>query len=361
MIEFANLKYVPYVGVAALLVTALFAAYLFWKRSAVRRLVPNPKVRARVLAGSIRLSRLKNSLVFISIIFFVIVVLRPRWGEQLREASSEGVDLLVALDVSTSMLARDISPSRLDRAKDAVRILASSLQGDRVGLVLFAGEAFLQCPLTGDIEAFNMFLNAASPASVGIQGTDIGAAIDIAYRVFNRRRMTSRNFVIITDGEDHQGKVNAAIEKFKDLDVTVHVLGVGQEGGDVIPLAADDPSGDVYQKDRSGNVVRTKLNENLLRRVAEATGGVYYDINASFSGVYRIIDRISTQERSRDGTHLVKQKKERYQIFALLLAVLLMAELLIPERKNFLSAAKADRKRGLFGAIRERWKKRAAS
>ncbi len=354
--DFANLKYLPYAGIAAILVMMLFVAYLFWKRAALLRLLPNASVRARVLAGSVGAAWLKNALIITAIILFVIVILRPRWGEELREASAEGVDLLVALDVSTSMLARDISPSRLDRAKDAVRILAGELRGDRVGLVLFAGEAFLQCPLTADMEAFNMFLNAASPASVRIQGTDIGAAIDMAYRVFNRRRMTSRNFVIITDGEDHEGKTQAAIEKFKELDVTVHVLGVGRESGEVIPLASDDPSGDVYQKDGSGNVVRTKRNDDLLRRLADATGGAYYDINSSFAGVYRIIDKISTQERTRDGVHLVKQKKERYQIFALALAIVLMAELLIAERKRHSARKVAERKTGFFAHLYGRLK-----
>ncbi len=361
MIEFANLNYLPYVGIAALLVLALFVAYLFWKRTALARLLPHPRVRARILVGSRCAARIKNTLFIISLILFVIVVLRPRWGEELREASSEGVDLLVALDVSTSMRARDISPSRLDRAKDAVRILADALRGDRVGLELFAGEAFLQCPLTADIEAFTVFLDSASPASVRVQGTDLGAAIEMAYRVFNKRRMTSRNFVIITDGEDHEGKVNAAIEKFKELDVTVHVLGVGREGGEVIPLAADDPSGDVYQKDASGNVVRTRRNDDLLRRLADTTGGAYYDINSSFAGVYRIIDKISTQVRTRSGMHLVKQKKERYQVFALALVLLLMTELFISERKLQVLRKKAEKKPGLFASVFARVKNRVVS
>jgi Ca-activated chloride channel family protein len=310
----------------------LFLGYLFWKYTALKRLIPNASVRMRMVAQYRTFSHIKHAIIIIAIALFAIAVLRPRWGDEMREASSEGVDVLVALDVSTSMLARDISPSRLDRAKDAVRILAGTLEGDRIGLVLFAGEAFLQCPLTADIEAFHMFLHAASPASVRIPGTDIGAALDIAYRVFNRRWMTSRNFILITDGEDHEGKVNAAIEKFKELDVTVHTLGIGREGGDVIPLAADDPTGDVYQKDTKGNIVRTKRNDDLLRRLAEATGEVYYDINDSFAGVYRIIDRIAAQQRSRDGTQLVKQKKERYAIFALMLTIMLMMELLLPEK-----------------------------
>lgn len=333
MIEFANIKYLPYILVVTILVLLFFIAYLFWKRSSIAQLIPNATLRQKILSTYGVLPAIKNALLIAAIFLFAFTILRPRWGEELRESSIEGVDLLVALDVSTSMNARDVAPSRLDRAKDAIRILASSLHGDRIGLVLFAGEAFLQCPLTADIEAFTMFLNSASSASVRLQGTDIGAAIDMAYRVFNRRRMTARNFVIITDGEDHEGKVTGAIEKFKDLGVTVYVIGVGYEGGEVIPLAADDPSGDVYQRDSRGNVVRTKLNQQLLRSIADATGGLYFDINNSFSGIYRIIDRMKSQVHTRDGVHLVKQKKDRYYIFALLLVILLLVELLIPEKK----------------------------
>ncbi|MCX7680125.1 MAG: VWA domain-containing protein, partial [Spirochaetes bacterium] len=354
-----SVKYFPYVLVLSLSSIALFVWYLVWKRAIVTRLVPNQMVRERIFAGNKKAVRVKNVLIILAIILFSIAVLRPRWGEELRESSIEGVDLLVALDVSNSMRARDVSPNRLERAKDAVRILASSLQGDRIGLVLFAGEAFLQCPLTADLEAFNMFLNAATPSSVRIQGTDIGAAIDMAYRVFHRRRMTARNFVIITDGEDHQGKVSDAIEKFKELGVTVHVIGVGHEGGEVILLESDDPSGDVYLKDSSGNVVRTKLNQQLLRRIAESTGGTYFDINSSFSGVYRIIDRIQSQIRSRDTVHLVKQKKEQYYVFALLLIIILIAELLIPE-KNVHRSLQVKKKFKMIGATVFRLKNQKA-
>ncbi len=258
----------------------------------------------------------------------------------MREVSSEGVDLLVALDVSRSMLARDVNPSRIERARDAIRMMADSLRGDRVGLIVFAGEAFIQCPLTGDIGAFNMFLDGSGPGVVRAQGTDIGGAFEMAYRVFNKRRHTSRNFVLITDGEDHGENVDAALAKFRDLGVTVFTVAVGSDAGEVIPLGDNDPSGEVYQKDRDGKVVRSMKNSGLLRRIAGETGGEFIDISSGFSGVYRIIDTITDAERNIYGSRIVKEKKERYQIFALLLALLLMLELILPERGAVLSNVK---------------------
>ena len=183
-----------------------------------------------------------------------------------------------------------------------------------------------------------------------IPGTNMGAAFEMAYRVFNKRRMTSRNLVIISDGEDHEGKVDAAVEKFRDLGVTVFAVAVGREGGELIPLSGDDTSGDIYQKDSSGSVVRTKKNSGLLRRVAEATGGEYIDITESFSGVYRIVDRMGREARNPYGTRIVKEKRERYQVFAFILAMLLMTELLLPERR-LAGAGKGTKK-----ARTETWK-----
>ncbi len=352
---FANQTYIVYIALAAAIIMALYAGYIFWKGMILSRLMANPSVRARLVVRDRFLSALKAGLIFLCAALFAFTALRPQWGEETREASSEGVDLLVALDVSNSMLARDVNPSRLERARDAVRLLAESLRGDRAGLVLFAGEAFIQCPLTTDMGAFAMFLDAAGPGAVRIPGTNMGAAFEMAYRVFNKRRMTSRNLVVISDGEDHEGKVEAAVEKFKDLGVTVFAVGVGREGGEVIPLSADDASGDIYQKDSSGSVVRTKKDPGILRKVARATGGEYIDITDGFSGIYRIIDTMGREARNPYGTRIVKEKKERYQIFALILAILLMTELLLPERR--LAGAGKDGKSGWRWIF---WRKKAS-
>jgi Ca-activated chloride channel family protein len=333
--SFGSLHYLAPVVAGAVAVLVAFAFYLWWKRSVMRRMASNRALRALLIKGDGRVAIAKHAMIALAIVIFAFTLLRPQWGEYPREASSEGVDLLVALDVSRSMLARDVHPSRLERAKDAVRIMAQSLRGNRMGLVLFAGDAFIQCPLTGDIGALEMFLDASDPSAIERQGTNIGAAFDMAYRVFNRRRMTSRNLVLITDGEDHEGAVDGAVRKFKDLGVAVFVAAVGRDSGELVPAGGDrGEAGEEYLRDESGGFVRTRRNDSLLRRIASETTGEYIDISESLSGVYRILSRISSQERTRFGSRVVYEKKERYGIFALVLLLLLVAEAILPERRR---------------------------
>lgn len=334
MMSFGNLQYIIYILLAAVIVLLLYGGYLFWKGRVVRRLVSDPVLRDSIVKQSKAMGRLKAALLVAAILLFAFTMLRPQWGEAMREVQNEGVDLLVALDVSRSMRARDVQPSRLERAKDAINLMADSLRGDRVGLVLFAGDAFIQCPLTGDIGAFKMFLDAADTSAVAEQGTNIGEAMEMAYRVFHKRRRTSRNFVIITDGEDHEGHVEEAAGKFRDLDVAVYAVGIGREGGDLIPLGEEEKSADIYVKDSGGNLVRTKKNTGMLKEIARATGGDYIDITNSMSGVYKILRKMSQQTQNRYGTMMVKQRTERYQIFALLLILILSAEALLPGRRR---------------------------
>ncbi len=334
MIHFGNIEYVPYIALASAIVIALYAIYLAWKGMMLRRLVKNRRMRETVIRRNVPAVIAKEVILFVSIVLAALLLLRPQWGEVTREVKNEGVDLLVALDVSRSMLAQDVRPDRLSRAKDAIRLLAGELRGDRVGLLLFAGEAFLQCPLTGDLGAFSMFLDAADSGSIRLQGTNLGAAFDAAYRVFHRRVMTSRNFVIITDGEDHEGDIDDAASRFRDLGVSVFVVAIGNEGGELIPSPPEDRSGDVYLRDSSGNFVRTRKNAGLLERIARETGGEYLDITDSLSGMNSILRRISGQERTRFGSRVITERKEQYQAFALLLALLLMAEQLLPGRRR---------------------------
>ncbi|HPB81578.1 MAG TPA: VWA domain-containing protein [Spirochaetota bacterium] len=334
MISFGNYNYIIYILLSSALVLLLYGGYLIWKRSVVRRLLSDPVLRDMMVKQSRAMERLKSVLLAAAILLFAFTMLRPQWGEAMREVQNEGVDLLVALDVSRSMRARDVQPSRLERAKDAINLMADSLRGDRVGLVLFAGDAFIQCPLTGDLGAFKMFLDAADTDAVAAQGTNIGAAMEMAYRVFHTRRRTSRNFVIITDGEDHEGRVEQSAAKFRDLDVAVYAVGIGRDGGDLIPLGADEKSADIYVKDSGGNLVRTKKNAGVLKTIARETGGDYIDITNSMSGVYKILRKMSQQTQNRYGTMMVKQRTERYQIFALLLILILSAEALLPGRRK---------------------------
>lgn len=333
MITFGNYPHIVYILLAAFLVLALFIAYLLWKRRVLFLFAGGDKGRL-ILRNSVRLIRLKESLIIVAVLLFAFTALRPQWGERVHEAKNEGVDLLVALDVSRSMLARDVKPDRLGRAKDAVRLLAESLKGDRIGLILFAGDAFLQCPLTNDMGAFMMFLNAAGPASMRLQGTDIGGALEAAARVFEKRRMTSRIFVLITDGEDHEDRVRGGLDRLKELGVSVYTAGIGGTLGETVPSGEGENSAEVYFRDSSGRLVRSRKDAGLLRRIALDTGGDYIDITDGLSGVFKILDAMAGQTKNEYGSRVIKEREERYHAFALVLAILLALEAVLPERRK---------------------------
>jgi Ca-activated chloride channel homolog len=333
MFQFGNFKYLVYIATVSGAVLALFVAYLFWKRRAIIML-RRGVAREYLIRGSETMARVRQGLVALAIVLCALVLLRPQWGEVAREVNNEGSDVLIALDVSPSMLARDVSPSRLERAKDAVRWIVESLQGDRVGLILFSGDAFLQCPLTNDYGAFMMFLDAASPDSIYLKGTDIGAALREAHRVFKTKRLTSRILVLITDGEDHEGTAAEAAAEFKEMDVSIYTAGIGRTSGEVIPATGDESATDNYYRDSSGKLVRTRKDVSSLKKIAGVTGGSYIDISDSLSGLKFILEIIGDQHKNKYGTRIIKEPREQYQIFVFILLLALAVELLLPERQK---------------------------
>ncbi len=286
-----------------------------------------------MILGNGKIRIVKNILIFLSLALFAFTALRPQWGELMRDVKNEGSDVLIMLDVSRSMLAKDVTPDRLQRSKDAIKWIAGSLKGDRIGLILFAGDAFLQCPLTNDIGAFMMFLDSASPDSVRLQGTDFGRAFNEAYRVFRKKRITSRILIIVTDGEDNEGSAMQAVSMFRELDVSVYTVGIGTESGDSVPDSSQD-SGNTYMKDASGKIVSSRKNTGLLKKLAGATGGHYIDITDSLSGLKFILEIISDQQRNDYGNRIIKERMERYQIFAGVLIFLLALEIMLPQRRK---------------------------
>ena len=317
---FGNAEYAPYIITVSFSVLAAFIFYLY----RTKRLT---SVFARsMLNVSIPLRRLKIFCIALAIPLFALAVLAPQWGEQEREIESEGSDVLIALDVSRSMNAADVGTSRLERAKNAARRIADSVSGGRIGLIVFAGEAFLLCPMTSDKGAFLMFLDSAGTDSVNLQGTDIGAVFNEASRVFSKRRENSKLLVLITDGEDHEGSAAKTLERLKELGVSVYCAGVGRDSGAPIPT---DPSG--YVTDRDGNPVRSAKNASFLKKLAADTGGSYFDISDSFSGLRTVISAIDSQDKNYYGTRIVKEPLDRFAFFVIPLIFLLTLELLLPE------------------------------
>jgi Ca-activated chloride channel family protein len=329
--SFAGLEYLPAIAVICAAVLLFFIFYMYWRRRALKFMTVNGQ---RLIIGDRKMIVIKEILIVTAILLSFTALLKPQFGEQPREVTSEGTDVLVALDVSRSMMSKDADPDRLGRAKRGIKWIAESLSGDRIGLLVFAGDAFLLCPLTNDIGAFMMFLDSAGPDSVNIQGTDIGAMLAESVKVYEKKRLTSKLLVVITDGEDHEGGVDEEIEKFRELGVSVYTAGIGRESGEFIPAGEDDSVPDAFYRDRDGNLVKSRQDQSLLKKLSSETGGAYCDITGSFSGLNEIIDVIRKQQKENKGSRIVKEKIDRTWIIIFLIILAIGVELVIAERRK---------------------------
>jgi Ca-activated chloride channel family protein len=252
----------------------LLIGFMIWaekKRKALSAQFVDASLLSRLVSpGVVEQRRRKTKLLIWGLVFLIIALAQPRWGFQWQDLKQRGVDIIVALDVSNSMRATDIKPSRLDRAKHKVADLLRMLKGDRVGLVAFAGTSFLHCPLTLDYQAAEMFLGALDTDLIPLQGTALGHAIETSINAFSTKEKKSKAILLITDGEDHQSTVLKAIQRAQKEGVKIFVIGIGQEEGVPVP----DPSGG-FKRNRSGEIVLSKINEPLLEKIAADTGGTY--------------------------------------------------------------------------------------
>lgn len=324
--EFGNYKYVLYILSAASVTLLSYVFYMFWRKKSSP---PGLKI-----LGSRKIILARNIIIIVSIMLTAFTLLEPRWGERTRNVDNEGSDVVIALDVSLSMLAEDVKPSRLERAKSAVKWVAESMAGGRIALILFAGDSFLLCPLTSDIGAFLMFTDSASPDSVRLMGTDISKALTAGQKIFEKKRLTSKIFVLITDGEDNEGRALSAIKPLKELGVSIYTVGVGKTEGDFIPSAGEEQGeSKIFYNDRSGKPVRTRKNQDLLQKLASETNGKYIDITEDIAGMRHVLDAISEQTKEKYATKIIKEKEEKFMAFAFLLIILLSVEIMMPEKK----------------------------
>jgi Ca-activated chloride channel family protein len=245
-----------------------------------------------------------------------------------------GQDIVVAVDLSTSMLAEDVAPSRLERARLAILRLIGNLDGDRIGLVAFAGSAFVQSPLTVDYSAAGMFLGAMHPDLMPVQGTDLGAALRVSLDALEQGAREARVIVLVTDGENLEGDFEEDLERAVESGVQVHVVGVGSSEG--APIPQYDPSGrrTGFLRDEDGTVVTTRLDEATLRAVAEKTGARYVRAGAGGTAFDDLVDEITGVEGEALDARQITQFEEQFQIFLGVALVLLLIEWLLPERRR---------------------------
>lgn len=273
----------------------------------------------------------KQILMLLALIMIIVAIARPRFGTHLKEVERQGKELVVALDVSRSMMATDIQPNRLERAKQAIIKLLDKLDHDRISLIVFAGEAYTQLPLTTDYPAAKMFISSIETEMIPQQGTAIGQAIEHGIKSFSPGEEKNKALVIITDGENHE---NDAIEKAKEAaskGIKVYTIGMGLPQGGPIPVKG---RANEFHRDRSGNVVITKLNEGMLQQIAAAGEGSYIRANNIRSGLNSLFDEIDELEKAKMKSQVYAEFDEQFQFAAWIALVLLALDFFILERKN---------------------------
>ena len=272
----------------------------------------------------------KFSIVLVALTLLIIAAARPQFGQSERTEKRQGIEAIVALDISNSMLAEDVAPNRLERAKQMLSKLMDNMVNDKVGLVVFAGDAFIQLPITCDYVSAKMFLNTIKPDLIKTQGTAIGQALNTSIRCFGEQSDASRAIILITDGENHEDDAVAVAKKAKEMGIRVLVVGIGKPEGSPIPL----PGTNNYRKDRNGNVVVSKLNEDMCREIAQAGGGIYVrcdNSNTATKAIQKELDKLGTQEIE---TQVYTDYNEQFQSFALIALLLLVIDFFIFNRKN---------------------------
>jgi Ca-activated chloride channel family protein len=332
MFRFANkeLLYLVYI-IPVLIIIFLIAFYQ--RKKAIKRIGNMPVIRELMPEMSNTRHIIKFILILLAIGSLIVAIARPQFGTTLKKVKRRGVELVIALDVSNSMLANDIKPTRLKRAKMAISKLADKLHDDRIGLIVFAGDAYMQIPITIDYSAVKMILGTINTNIVPKQGTDLGSAIDLAINSFDPRSKLEKAMVIITDGENHQGNPIEMAQQATEKGITVHTIGVGSPTGTPIPVPQKF-AGNRFKKDNQGNIVISKLDEKVLQQVASAGNGSYIRATNADLGLDKLFKEISKMTEKEMETNIYADYQEQFQYFAALALFLLLLDFVILERKN---------------------------
>ena len=316
-----------------LLLPLLLVFYLYsnyHRRKAIRKFGDPELLKQLMPAASKYRPDVKFSLVLVAIGLFAVLLARPQFGSKLETVKRQGVEVIIALDISNSMLAEDVQPSRLQKAKRLVAQLVDKMQNDKVGMIVFAGDAFTQLPITSDYISAKMFLETIDPSLISKQGTAIGAAINLATRSFTPQEGAGRTIIVITDGENHEGGVIEAARAAVEKGIQVNVLGVGMPEGAPIPIMGTND----YRRDRDGNVVVTCLNEQMCQEIAKTGNGIYVRVDNTNNAQKAIDKEINKMAKADVETQVYTEFNEQFQAVAWIIFLLLLAELLILECKN---------------------------
>lgn len=330
MFRFANIEMLWWL----ITIPGLVIVYIIYTKRKQRQLTEfgDPELVAQLMPDSSKTRPLwKFCILMVALTLLIIAAARPQYGQQEKNVKRQGIEVMVALDISNSMLAEDVAPNRLDRAKQMLSKVIDNMMEDKVGLVVFAGEAFTQLPITCDYVSAKMFLNTITPNLIQTQGTAIGTALQTAITSFGAEESDAgRAIILITDGENHEDDAIAAAKKAQEMGIQVFVIGIGKPEGSPIPV----PGTNDYIKDRSGQVVVSRLNEEMCQEIAQAGKGAYVrcdNTNTAMRALQQELDRIATADIE---TTVYADYNEQYQSFVLIALLLLAIEFFILSRKN---------------------------
>jgi Ca-activated chloride channel family protein len=311
----------------------IFLLVLKWRRKSLNKI-------AEAGLQSIVLPQLSKSKVVwrfifwcLAMAFLVIAIANPQFGTKLEEAKREGIDIMIALDVSNSMKAQDLAPNRLENAKQSIGRLINNLNEDRIGIIVFAGQSYVQLPITTDYSSAKLFLESISCDMIPTQGTAIGAAIDLAVESFDPKSPAAKAIIVITDGENHEDDAVKSAEAAAEKGMTVHTIGMGSEAGVPLPLVSN---GNIvgYRKDNEGNTVVSKLNTALLKEIAAAGKGIFVQAGRSQSALSVVKDELNKMEKKEYASKRYTDYEGRFQFFLAAAIFLLISESLLSERKS---------------------------
>lgn len=332
MLTFENNTFL--LGLLVLIPLALlFAGVLRWKRKTRKALGDEQLINALTANYSPRLYNIKFILVAVTLALGILAMANLRQPKGAADDENRvGIDIMIVLDVSKSMLSEDVKPSRLEKAKQCVSLLIDAISNNRVGLVLFAGQAFLQMPLTSDIAASKLYLSNANTDAVGVQGTVISSALQLCQNSLDTKEKKYKAIVLISDGEDHDPKTKEILQGLYDNGVIVYTIGIGTASGSPIIEA-----GNVYKTDINGQTVISKLNEEELKNIAEKTGGAYYHLDNSTATANAVASQLNDMDKKLlEGTGGARQYTSFFPYFIALMIIVLIAEVFVPETKKLL-------------------------
>lgn len=331
--KFENQFYLNLFFLFPLLIVATYLFFVFRKRKLNEYANSNLKSIIYPDWSSFKVA-VKYALLILSFGLMILSLANPLIGSKIQEVKQKGIDIFIAIDVSNSMRAEDIKPNRLETAKNRTLDLIRKLKGDRIGLIVFAGDAFVQMPLTFDYSAARLFLNAISFNSVSLQGTHTAKAIELALNSFNFEENTAKTIVIFSDGEDHEGEWELAAKNAKEKNVKIYCIGIGSPTGAPIPLYNNQGQLLGFKKDSYGNVALTKLDEITLAKIAEITDGKYFRAEDSRNELDLIYDELKNLQRAELSATQISEYETRYYYFLIPAFLALLIETILSEKKS---------------------------